>query len=126
MNFQDYNTLSTVINDTFGKSYESKPGTLKCSVQIIGEGQLKMTAMSVVNLLTRSNMQLASRESEAELQKLTNECLKRIKKDFKEQAGRALKTKELSSDMSVELINMNSYSDKGTALVRQIHVFEIS
>jgi hypothetical protein len=85
-----------------------------------------MTAISVVNLLTRSNMQLASRESEAELQKLTNECLKRIKKDFKEQAGRALKTKELSSDMSVELINMNSYSDKGTALVRQIHVFEIS
>tara|TARA_B110000977_G_C10798749_1_gene385438 strand:- start:57 stop:437 length:381 start_codon:yes stop_codon:yes gene_type:complete len=126
MNFQDYNTLSTVINDTFGKSYESKPGTLKCSVQIVGEGKLKMTAISVVNLLTRSNMQLASRESEAELQKLTNECLKRIKKDFKEQAGRALKTKELSSDMSVELINMNSYSDKGTALVRQIHVFEIS
>ena len=126
MNFQDYNTLSTVINDTFGKSYESKPGTLKCSVQIVGEGKLKMTAISVVNLLTRSNMQLASRESEAELQKLTNECLKRIKKDFKEQAGRALKTKELSSDMSVELISMNNYSDKGTALVRQIHVFEIS
>ena len=126
MNFQDYNTLSTVINDTFGKSYESKPGTLKCSVQIVGEGKLKMTAISVVNLLTRSNMQLASRESEAELQKLTNECLKRIKKDFKEQAGRALKTKELSNDMSVELINMNSYSDKGTALVRQVHMFEIS
>lgn len=126
MNFQDYNTLSTVINDTFGKSYESKPGTLKCSVQIVGEDMIKMTAMSVVNLLTRSNMQLASRDSEAELQKLTNECLKRIKKDFKEQCGRALKTKELSSDMSVELINMNIYSDKGTALVRQVHVFEIS
>jgi len=126
MNFQDYNTLSTVINDTFGKSYESKPGTLKCSVQIVGEDRIKMTAMSVVNLLTRSNMQLASRDSEAELQKLTNECLKRIKKDFKEQCGRALKTKELSSDMSVELINMNIYSDKGTALVRQVHVFEIS
>ena len=126
MNFQDYNTLSTVINDTFGKSYEAIPGCMKCSVQIVGENKIKMTSMSVVNLLTRSNMQLASRESEAELQKLTNECLKRIKKDFKEQAGRALKTKELSSDMSVELINMNNYSDKGTALVRQIHVFEIS
>jgi hypothetical protein len=41
-------------------------------------------------------------------------------------AGRALKTKKVSSDTSVELINMNIYSDKGTALVRQVHIFEIS
>ena len=82
MNFQDYNTLSTVINDTFGQSYEAVPGAMKCSVQITGEDQMRMTSMTVVNLLTRSNMQVASKESEAELQKLTNECLKRIKKDF--------------------------------------------
>jgi hypothetical protein len=126
MNFQDYNTLSTVINDTFGQSYEAVPGAMKCSVQITGEDQMRMTSMTVVNLLTRSNMQVASKESEAELQKLTNECLKRIKKDFKDACGRALKTKKLSSDTSVELINMNIYSDKGTALVRQVHMFEIS
>ena len=126
MNFQDYNTLSTVINDTFGQSYEAVPGAMKCSVQITGEDQMRMTSMTVVNLLTRSNMQIASKESEAELQKLTNECLKRIKKDFKDACGRALKTKKLSSDTSVELINMNIYSDKGTALVRQVHMFEIS
>ena len=126
MNFQDYNTLSTVINDTFGQSYEAVPGSMKCSVQITGEDQMRMTSMTVVNLLTRSNMQVASRESEAELQKLTNECLKRIKKDFKAACGRVLKTKKLSSNTSVELINMNIYSDKGTALVRQVHMFEIS
>jgi hypothetical protein len=126
MNFQDYNTLSTVINDTFGQTYEAAPGFMKCSVQIVGEDRMQMTSMSVVNLLTRSNMQVAAKDSEAELQKLTNECLKRIKKDFKATAGRALKTKKVSSDTSVELINMNIYSDKGTALVRQVHMFEIS
>jgi len=126
MNFQDYNTLSTVINDTFGQTYEAQPGYMKCSVQIVGEDKMQMTSMSVVNLLTRSNMQVAAKDSESELQKLTNECLKRIKKDFKTMAGRALKTKKVSSDTSVELINMNIYSDKGTALVRQVHIFEIS
>ena len=126
MNMEDYRTLGNVIDGTFGKSYEKMPGSMKCSVQIIGEDKMQMTAMSVVNLLTRSNMQNAAKDSESELQKLSNECLRRIKKDFKEVAGRTLKTKKVSSDTSVELISMSSYSSKGTALVRQVHIFEIS
>ena len=58
--------------------------------------------------------------------KACNVCLKDIKKEFKSAAGRALKTKETGKDHSVELMNMSSYSPKGTALVRNIYTFEVS
>ena len=95
-------------------------------MKITGEGRLRMTCMMIVNLGDRNQMQQAAKESEKDLKKIGKDCLSNVKKLFKEKAGRALKTKELSNDSSVELMNYHSYSDKGTALVRQVHVFEIS
>jgi uncharacterized protein YPO0396 len=82
--------------------------------------------MMVVNLGDRNQMQKAARDNENALKKICKDRMKNIKKHFKEKLGRALKTKEVSSDTNVELMNYHAYSEKGTCLIRQVHVFEIS
>ena len=126
MNFTEINILSTVIEDTYGTAFESYTGGTKCIMKISGEDQLKMTCMMIVNLGNRAEMQRAAEEHKQALKKVGKECLKKVKKMFKEKAGRTLKTKEVHEDTSVELTNYHAYSNKGTCLIRQIHVFEIS
>lgn len=124
MTSEEYNALSTLMDDTFGSGGSN--GSFKCVGKITKENTLTVTCMMVVNLLNRSEMQVEAKKSEDQLNKLCNEYMKRLKKDFKEQLGRALKAKQVSSDMSVELINMSSYSPKGTSLIRHVTVFDIS
>lgn len=126
MNLNEINILSTVIEDLYGAAFQSYTGSIKCVMKISSENKLMMTCMMVTNLGDRSQMQNAARESEKDLKKVGKDCLDNVKKLFKEKAGRTLKTKEVSSDTSVELINYHAYSEKGTALVRQVHFFEIS
>lgn len=126
MNFEETNILSTVVEDLYGAAFQSYTGSIKCVMKITGEDKLTMTCMMVTNLGDRNQMQQAAKESENDLKKVGKDCMQNVKKLFKEKAGRALKAKEVSSDTSVELMNYHAYSDKGTALVRQVHVFEIS
>ena len=126
MNFEETNILGSIVEDLYGAAFQSYTGSVQCVMKITGENRLTMTCMMIVNLGNRLEMQNAARESEKDLKKIGKDCLSNVKKMFKEKAGRALKTKEQSSDCSVELMNYHAYSDKGTALVRQVHVFEIS
>ena len=125
MNAEEYNILGNIIDPTYRDSYDSV-GSFKVLPKIISEDRMEVTCMVVVNLLNRAEMQKASSDAKSSLDKACNETLKRIKKEFKQQAGRALKSKKVSEDKSVELINMSSYSPKGTALVRAVYSFEIS
>ena len=125
MNFEEYNVLGTIINDGWGQSTEDPGGSFKVIAKITAEKRMCITCMIVVNLLNRNDMQKECKKAYEQCQKACNEKLKQIKKDFKEMAGRALKTKELGHDESVELINMSAYSPKGTALCRGVYNFEV-
>ena len=126
MNLEEINILSTIVEDVYGTTFESYAGSLKCVTKITGPDRMSITCMVVVNLGNRNQMQQAARDNENSLKKICKDRIKNIKKDFKDKAGRALKTKEVSSDTNVELMNYHAYSEKGTCLIRQIHVFEIS
>ncbi len=125
MNFEEYNILGSIINDGWGQSTEDPGGAFKIISKITGEDKLCITCMIVVNLLNRNEMQKECNKAYQQCQKACDAKLKQIKKEFKEVAGRTLKTKQLSHDESVELINMSAYSPKGTALVRGIYNFEV-
>ena len=126
MDFREYNILGSIINDSFGQSYEATPGNFKTVAKILGEDRFKITSMCVVNLLNRDNMHKAAKDAEDQLMKATNAYLKKIKSDFKKISGRALKTKKSDHDLSVELLTMSGYSGKGTALIRTVCNFSIS
>lgn len=125
MNFEETNILANIIDPTYKDSYDSI-GSFKVLPKIVSDGRLEVTCMVVVNLLNRSEMQKSAEDAKSSLNKACNSCLSDIKKEFKSAAGRALKTKKLGVDESVELINMSAYSPKGTALVRNVYSFEIS
>lgn len=125
MNLQEINILSTIVEDLYGAAFQSYTGSIKCIMKISSENKLTMTCMMIVNLGDRFAMQQAAKESEKDLKKIAKDCLDNVKKMFKEKSGRALKTKEISSDSSVELMNYHSYSEKGTALVRHVSIIEI-
>ena len=125
MNIEETNILANIIDPTYKDSYDSI-GSFKVLPKIVSDGRMEITCMVVVNLLNRQEMQKASSDAKSSLNKACNSCLSDIKKEFKSAAGRALKTKKLGVDESVELINMSAYSPKGTALVRNVYSFEIS
>ncbi|MGI9571996.1 MAG: hypothetical protein ACR2L5_01595 [Candidatus Actinomarinaceae bacterium] len=125
MNIEEINILSSIIDPTYKQSYDSI-GSFKVLPKITSDDNLQVTCMVIVNLLNRSEMQKASADAKSSLEKACNSCMKDIKKEFKSNSGRALKTKKKGEDVSVELINMSSYSPKGTALVRAVYNFEIS
>ena len=125
MEFSEVNILATVVDDTFQNNYDGI-GSFRCSGKMLGDSGIKITCMVVVNLLNRSEMQREAEKARDQLNKACNEYMKKIKKDFKAAAGRALKTKEVSSDTAVELMNYHSYSEKGTALVRNVTIIEIN
>ena len=123
MNFEEYNILGNIIDDTFAS--RDKAGTFKVVAKIVSEDKMTITCLSVVNLLNRQHMQQETKKAYSELDKACNEFLKETKKQFKEVAGRTLKTKKVGRDESVELMNMSAYSPKGTALCRCVYNFEI-
>ena len=126
MNFEEYNILGGIVEDVYGTARTSESnGSFKIVSKIVGENRLRVTCMVVVNLLNRSDMKNETDKAYHQSAKACNEHLKEIKKQFKEEAGRALKTKELDHDTSVELINMSAYSPKGTALCRCVYNFEV-
>ena len=124
MNTSEYNILSAVTDTTYRDA--SVAGSFKIIPKITSENTLTVTCMVVVNLLNRSEMKKESDKAADQLDKACNEEMKRIKKDFKAQAGRALKTKKALIDHSVELISLSGFSPKGTALVRRVYNFEVS
>ena len=125
MNIEETNILASIIDPTYKDSYDSI-GAFKVLPKIVSEGRMEITCMVVVNLLNRQEMHKSASEAKSSLNKACNSCLSEIKKEFKAASGRALKTKKLGVDESVELINMSAYSPKGTALVRNVYSFEIS
>jgi len=125
MNLEETNILGNIIDPTYKDAYDSI-GSFKVLPKIVSKGMLEITVMTIVNLLNRSEMQVEANKAQDQLSKACNISLKEIKDEFKLAAGRALKTKNVGENPSVELINMSSFSPKGTALVRNVYSFEIS
>jgi len=123
MNFEEYNILGNIVDDTF--KARDKAGAFKIVAKIVSEDKLKVTCMTVVNLLDRRHMQEESDKARSQLEKACDGFMKDTKKEFKELAGRALKVKELGNDLSVELITMSAYSPIGKSLIRYVADFEI-
>ena len=125
LSLQEYRILAGIINDTFGRSTDETAGAFKVSARILQQDKLEITCLVVVNLLNRSEMQKEASKAVEQLDKACNEYLKGIKKDFKAEAGKTLKVKETGRDMTTELINMSSYSPKGTSLIRCVYKFDL-
>ena len=152
LSFEEVNILGNIINDTFGKSstgydedqFDSSLGgftkfkiggheqgshdtiVVKCSL----EGELlNITAVGIYNLGPHSHQHQVINNAENELNQHVNKKLKDIKAQFKkkENAGRALKTKEINkSDRTLEVQDLNHYAENRPSYIYRRAYFEVS
>jgi len=118
---QEIRALGNALNVTFGKSSD----TLKVTHDLQGE-RLDLKIAQIVNFSNEQSL----REQVRKLSEISNDifadALRKIKEDFKEGSGRALKVEELSRDDDVELISATSNSPRKIAYYRSFLKLEIS
>ena len=81
---------------------------------------------TVVHFNSSDGLATQKKEHERQSNEMLEKKLAEVKADFREQAGRALKLKEVSNKDDVELISATAYSERKIAYYRRAIVFEIS
>ena len=112
----EVNILGNIIDTTWGKSsaLEEQPASRGLKWQFIGEGQIIGTCSFIIHLSSYGNMEREREAAKNEATTIIDNALKDIKSEFKEEAGRSLKTEEQHVDDSIELFK----SIPGPALFR--------
>ncbi len=118
--------LGQICNDTFGYagSLNSRVPTssIKTSLQ---DNKMIVTYTTIVHLVSDRNLRDQCRRFEEESIKLTKEHVGNLKSEFRSMAGRSLKSKEVSTNDSIEVISASPYSPKRTAYYRRFTTYEV-
>ena len=139
LNFEEINILGNITNDTFGAgstNYDEggsrytpiATGNASVVTKSSLQGEiLTVTSLSVINLSHIHTQHQEIAKCENELNQYVKKYISNIKKEFKkkENAGRALKCKQIknSERNSVEIIS--PYAENRRAIVRRSIDFEV-
>ena len=119
MNFRENNILGNLINTTYGKG-SSPSGDFSIKCDLAGDTMtLKYT--TIVHFASEKSLQQQVVRCQDEAQKSLAGFLTSLKKGFKDEAGRALKTTDSGSSDNVELIQSTSNSPRKIAYYRMNH-----
>jgi hypothetical protein len=118
---QEISALGNALNVTFGKSSD----TLKVTHSFQGD-RLDLKISQIVHFSSEQSLRDQVRNLADISNDIFTDALKKVKGDFKESAGRALKVKELTRDDDVELISATSNSPRKIAYYRSFLKLEIS
>ena len=152
LSFEEVNILGNIINDTYGKSstgydddqLDSTLGgyskfeigghrqgshdtiVVKCSLE--GEA-LCVTAVGIYNLGPHAYQHQVINAAENELNQHINKKMSYVKKEFKkkENAGRALKAKEIKDkERTLDIQDLNHYAETRPSYIYRRAYFEVS
>tara|TARA_Y100000310_G_scaffold157821_2_gene157260 strand:- start:1023 stop:1406 length:384 start_codon:yes stop_codon:yes gene_type:complete len=123
---QDYNAIEQICNSSFGRSSTTRSPSVSIKTRLLREDQIEITYTSVVNFATEEGLFDQTRKLEEESVGSVADFIKDLKKKFKESTGSALKVKMISSNPSMELVNLNVFSPMRTSYFRNKCVYEIS
>ena len=124
LTFEELNILGNIINYSFGSSSTKDAGYGITTT--LGGNLLTLKYATVVHFNSSDGLATQKKEHERQSNEMLNKKLAEVKADFREQAGRAIKLKEVSNKDDVELISATAYSERKIAYYRRAIVFEIS
>jgi hypothetical protein len=122
----DYNCLGQAIDNTWGRSSTTKGAGQSVKFKVLGEKQLEVCFVAVVNLVNDSEMVDLKKRYVSEANQVIDVSIKRVKETYKELAEQSLKLKQVSELDTFEVINLNIYNRKRTAYYRRRVVYEMS
>tara|TARA_R110001592_G_scaffold188358_6_gene433587 strand:+ start:11877 stop:12278 length:402 start_codon:yes stop_codon:yes gene_type:complete len=122
--FDELNILGNIINHTFGKSSIRDKG-IHITTSLQGN-LLTLTYNTIVHFNSTDGLATQKKEQV----RLSNKGIESLKKemvaDFRDQASRSLKIKEISNEDDVELVSATANSSRKIAYYRRKVTFEIS
>ena len=145
LNFEEVNILGNLINDSYGKgstNYGEKTPGMSLGYTPVGSGHassvvtksslqgemLCVTSLCIVNLGPHGHQHQVIQQTENELNQHINAYMKKLKSEYKkkENAGRALKTKEDQNKRTTDVQDLNVYAETRKAYVYRRAYFEVS
>jgi hypothetical protein len=121
----DFNALGQAIDTTWGRT--STPKTASYSVKFKLQGNLLIANYAaIVNFAAEKEMITLKQIYTEESQSIIAAVLKNVKSVYKEITGKALRTKEVSTSDSLEIIGFNVHNPKRSAYFRRTTTFEIA
>jgi len=116
----DFNALGQAIDTTWGRSSTPKTASYSVKTLILNADKMQVTFQTVVNFRNEGELLRAKRKYANESISITNEVVKHIKSVYKELSEETLKTKELETSDSVEVVGQRM------AIYRRKTILEIS
>ena len=121
----DYTALGQAIDTSWGRSSAPIVNSFSVKMKMVGQDMLSITYQTVVNFASeRQMLQVKLREADLSLSNIKS-VLDAVKKSYKDLTSKTLKTKEVNSGDSVEIIGFGVHNPKRTALYRKQVMFEI-
>lgn len=120
----DYNALGQAIDTTWGRS--STPKTAGYSVKMSMHGDTLIVNYGViVNFGSEKEMIVMKRSYAEESTSMIDAVLKSVKETYKKLSGKSLKTSQMTTGESLEIIGFAVHNPKRTAYYRRKTVFEL-
>jgi hypothetical protein len=124
LSFHEVNILGNICDSTVGRSSTVNSPTMSIKTRLQGD-KFSVTYMTIVNLASVYEMRDLTKRYEEEAAGLINDYMKNVRKNFKTEAGRSLKVKELSSSDTFDVITASAFSPKRNAYYKRTATFHV-
>jgi hypothetical protein len=124
----DINALGQVMDTSWtrsGASHGSTVTTHSVKAQFVDESKIKISYMTVVNMVRDKEMRDLCNMYEKEADSIIESVIKKIAVEYKEIAEDSIKFKRTKIDSNVEIVDLNHFNQKRSAIFRRIAFFEI-
>ena len=123
---EEIRALGQILDTTFGRTSTADTATASIKTSLRGS-VLTVRYKCIVHFASDAAMHEQKKSYDDESVKLVNDYMKRVKKEFKDSAGRALKVKQVSTDDDIEIISAQPHiSPKKVAYYTRYATFNIS
>lgn len=122
LTIDEINILGNIVNHTFGKSAINDAG-YSITTKLHGNN-LELQFKTVITLNDKDGIKFQKGKHEKKSNDMLNKKIASIKKEFKEEAGRSIKFKDIKNTDSLENITMSSH--RKVLYYRRNITFEIS
>jgi hypothetical protein len=123
----DINALGQSIDTTFGRSSTPQTATRSIKISLGGGNRLNVSYLTLATVSTDRQMIETKRACEDEAERVVVAAIKKVKQNYKELTGEALKVTPLDNtrSSSVEIVGMNTFSTQRSVYFRYKLVVEV-
>jgi hypothetical protein len=122
LSFDQVNTLGNILNTTWGRGISD---TFSCKGEMSGEN-LMITYSTVIYYASTDGLNAQAGQLMDESNARINDLVKKVKSEYKDEAGETLTLKELSNKDSYEMTQASSLNPRKVAVYRRKVVFQVA